>query len=123
MKRDKRIDELVQRQVEYVKANGGYACLWEADDTYNSLNFEILRAYKECHTGSKMGSVFDLGHHGIEDIPDDLRNFCCDFVVPETDDELEKLVYGIRTGHYSSNGVRLLQKAVEDLGGEWFIWY
>ena len=90
-------------QFDYVRGTGGFLALREADDTYNNLNREQLRALKMMHGRLWLGSINFFGDKrkkvmaGNEDIYEELLdqmvyNFGCDFAVPVPDKELGDLI-------------------------------
>ena len=116
---------MVKEQARYVASMGGWGAIREADEIYNGLNLDILRAYRDEYPGAVMG---DFNYEGKPDVfqsipekDEDIRNFCCDFVLPEKNKELENLIVGFRTGKGECE--KTLLASVEELGGEYFIWF
>lgn len=124
-------------QLDYVRGTGGFLALREADDTYNNLNREQLRALKMMHGRLFLGSInfhgdqrkkVVAGKEGIyEELLDQMvYNFGCDFAVPAPDKELEKLIRAWNEDERLPKklvDVEAMTGRVEQLGGINLIWY
>lgn len=124
-------------QLDYVRGTGGFLALREADDTYNNLNREQLRALKMMHGRLFLGSInfhgdqrkkVVAGKEGIyEELLDQMvYNFGCDFAVPVPDKELGDLIRawnGDERLPKRSVDVEAMTGRIEQLGGINLIWY
>lgn len=124
-------------QFDYVRGTGGFLALREADDTYNNLNREQLRALKMMHGRLFLGSInfhgdqrkkVVAGKEGIyEELLDQMvYNFGCDFATPVPDKELEDLIRAWNGDERLPKklvDVEAMTGRVEQLGGINLIWY
>ena len=124
--KDMKITEIAREQDDYVMAKGGFAGLFEADETYNNFNREIIRAYGKKYPGAVMG--FYNGQAGQDvcfaEIPEtdaQLYNFCCDFVIPYADNVLHDEIKRWREGDLSA--LRRIFDRVTAIKGSYFLWY
>lgn len=124
-------------QFDYVRGTGGYLALREADDVYNDLNREQLRALKMMHGRLFLGNINFYGDQrkkivaGEEDVYEELLdqmvyNFGCDFAIPVPDKGLEELIRAWNGDERLPKklvDVEAMTGRVEQLGGINLIWY
>lgn len=124
-------------QFDYVLGTGGYLALREADDVYNDLNREQLRALKMMYGRLFLGSInfhgdkrkkVVAGKEGVyEELLDQMvYNFGCDFAVPVPDKELEELIRAWNGDERLPKrrvDVEAMTGRIEQLGGLNMIWY
>ena len=125
----------VRRRNQYVKACGGYSNTREADDVYNDLNRSIIQAMAAdngtCYLGiiQNYGAMRKAVASGSEPVftkysGQTIETFGCDYVIPDMDDTLEKMIREFNQPGYPTN-VALLDKIMERLdviGGELLLW-
>ena len=131
----KKLVELMKKQVDYVASCGGYFSIHEADEYYNDLNREIIKAFKEEYGTSYIGSVningvpkekIESGEHDVftEYTGQFIYNSGCTFIVPCRDEILETM---IREWNCSTcSGGKIVEKIVDRIsaiGGIYFIWF
>ena len=127
-----------KKQNEYTAASGGCCGLLEADDTNNDLNLEIIQAYKMCHEHCFIGMVNicdpkkrealqrDAGKADVleEYVGQPVYNFCCDFIIPERDEKLEKMI--VEWNRPGTTGLRVqidqIMDRITTLHGIHFLW-
>lgn len=124
-------------QFDYVRGTGGFLALREADDVYNDLNREQLRALKMMHGRLFLGNINFYGDQrkkivaGEEDVYEELLdqmvyNFGCDFAIPVPDKGLEELIRAWNGDERLPKklvDVEAMTGRVEQLGGINLIWY
>jgi hypothetical protein len=124
-------------QLDYVRGTGGFLALREADDVYNDLNREQLRALKMMHGRLFLGNINFYGDQrkkivaGEEDVYEELLdqmvyNFGCDFAIPVPDKGLEELIRAWNGDERLPKklvDVEAMTGRVEQLGGINLIWY
>lgn len=126
-----------KKQHDHIRATGGYGNLREADDTYNDLNRELIRCFLMRYGKAFMGNVnfYDDKRkkivRGEESVYEEytgqmVYNFGCSFVVPNQDQELEKLIRSWNSDDKLPKDIDAVQKImnrVDRLGGIHLIWY
>lgn len=126
-----------KKQHDHIRSTGGYGELREADDTYNDLNRELIRAFKLRHGKAYMGDVNFYGDDRklvvqgkksvyTEVMDQEIYNFGCSFVVPVDDRELNWMIQGWNSDDRLPKKVEDVQKIterVDKLGGIHLIWY
>ena len=114
------IKTMMHDQMNYVYSNGGYLGIKEADDILNDSNREIIEKYKELFPDAVMGKY--TGDGDIFKKPEGrLYNFCCDFVLPGPDKDVEAnvLKWREKTDYIAlNNAINAIGKA----GGQILIW-
>lgn len=126
-----------KRQHDHIRATGGYGELREADDTYNDLNRELIRAFKLRHGKAYMGDVNFYGddrklvvqgkksvYTEVQD--QEIYNFGCSFVVPVADPELRWMIQVWNSDDRLPKkpyDVKQITERVDKLGGIHLIWY
>lgn len=118
-----RVRELIMEQERYALMNGGYDSIHEADDTYNDMNRKIIREFVKENPKAVMGkySGFPNGCFFKEIDTDELRNFCCDFVLPEPNDGIKNAID--KMGGNGFPNYALIYELITALGGVCFIWF
>jgi len=115
----------------YVTMLGGYFDIPEGDTKYNSFNIAIINAIKTGYGTAYMGHMADhytKSDNSVEEIfteynGQNLFPFCCDFVVPTKDSELEKLVKSWNESPTPNGKVfRKILTKVNSLGGVLLSW-
>ncbi len=123
----------------HIAATGGFWELREADEYYNDLNRERIKAFWMIHGVAFLGDINIHDHEKYErvragsdkDIYTEytgqlVYNFGCDFCVPAEDEELADL---IRRWNRSEQlpkrmvDVESITGKIEAIGGIQFIWY
>ena len=107
---------LLKEQRKYCLSEGGilgFFGLREADEVYNNLNIQIIKAFKE-ENGCCFIGKFNFDGQKREDIitgekscyeeytGQKVYNFGCDFIVPEADEKLAQLIKEWNTGRKAS---------------------
>lgn len=123
-------------QARYIAGIGGYLEVQEADDTYNHLNREIIKAFKMAHGVGFLGSVnyYDeerkkivAGEKSVyeEYTGQKVLNFQCSFIVPTQDETLERLIREWNAGRRCQTGPNVdeILSRVDEIGGIHIIWY
>lgn len=123
-------------QARYIAKIGGYLGVQEADDTYNHLNQEIIKAFKMAYGVGFLGSVnyYDeerkkivAGEKSVyeEYTGQKVFNFQCSFIVPTQDEELERLIREWNAGRRCQTGPNVdeILSRVDEIGGIHIIWY
>jgi len=127
-----RLAYISKMQNGYASSCGGYSGIREADDYYNDLNREQIKAFLLAHKKAFIGKI-NMERTGKE-IPvlsenecgQNVCNFGCDFVVPCEDEVLKDLIEGWNGKENQENSVTDLNEItarIEKLGGIQFIWY
>jgi len=115
----------------YVTSLGGYFEIPKGDIKYNSLNLEMINTIKTGYGTAYMGHMADCCNSentSIEEIfteynGQSLSPFCCDFVVPIKDTDLEKMVRCWNESPAANGKVfREIIKKVNSLGGVLLSW-
>lgn len=124
-----KISELKENQRKYIVLIGGMMELRETDQTYNDYNREIILAYKEEYPNAKIGYIyeplFDEDENGEifrEIVEDKVKNFCCNFVLPEPDKEVETLIRKIRETGYDYKDMIRINDKIDEMEGTRFYW-
>lgn len=120
----------------HIAKTGGLLALREADEVYNNLNREIIKAMKLRDGHTYMGSINIYQDRervisGEEDVYKEylsgpIYNFACDFCVPVKDEELrQRIIRWNREETLPKSGreVDEMTKRIEKLGGINFIWF
>jgi len=126
-------------QIKYLARTGGVLALREADEYYNDLNREQIKAFRMMHGTAFLGDINIHDHEKYKRVRDGsdeglyteytgqlVYNFGCDFCVPTEDEELAEL---IRQWNRSERlpkkmaDIDAITKKIEDIGGIQFIWY
>lgn len=131
----KTLEALLKKQRRYVVSCGGYENIREADNTYNDLNREIIKAYKVEHGSAVLGTYLYYGDEA-ERIRDgrespyteykggEVSNFSCDFILPKTDSQVTEIIRLWNSARiYRGILHSELVKRVEAVGGMMIIWY
>lgn len=124
-------------QIEHIRNTGGWLELREADEVYNDLNREKLKALKKMYGRLFLGNInyYDEKRQAIisgetsvyEELLDQpVYNFGCSFAVPTQDAELEEMIRA-----WNKDGslpkkmktVEAMTDRVEQLGGVNLIWF
>ena len=131
MKND-RLSQVIQEERQYALANGGYLGIREADDTYNSINVNIVAAIKNQYGHAFIGNInfsdierIDVcaGRMSVfkEYVGQRLYTGCCQFCVPTKDHVLEMLIR-----QYNTDGSKMDPKQIfdriEKIHGEPIYW-
>ena len=131
----KTFEALVRKQRRYVVSCGGYENIKEADDIYNDLNREIIKAYKVEHGNAVLGSYLYYGDEA-ERIRDgkespyteykdqSIANFSCDFILPKEDPYVTEIIRLWNSARiYRGMLHSELVERVEAAGGMMIVWY
>ena len=100
---DTKLQAAKQKQDEYLFFWGHLDDIPPGDKTFNDLSREIIAAYKECHGTVYLGKLIfsweeqkrlQAGEDSIytEYTGQELPAYCCNFVLPTMDDQLEAMV-------------------------------
>ena len=129
----KRFEKAKKRQLEYTASSGGILGLREADDTYNAMNREMLKHYRDSHFEAFIGRInyYDKARIDVingksiyERLNDQfIYDFGCDFVVPVEDVALSKLIRLWNEKPREIGTIEHIRQRVTDIGGEIFIWF
>ncbi len=108
-------------QNDYIRFSGGILAIRE-DETYNDLNRQIIEAFVEMTDGRAfIGKVNDSNGGEILKKPEPpFFNFCCDFIVPVKDSELEE---NIRNFRETASGVEKISERIKRLYGLDIVWF
>lgn len=129
------LEVLIDKQKKYVISCGGFNGIKEADEIYNDLNREIIKAYKEKFGSAVLGSYLYYGDEaeriktGLESpyteyTVSSLGNFSCNFILREEDSQVTELIC-LWNSSYAYRGKIFdeLVARVEALGGRMLIWF
>ena len=131
----KTLEALLKKQRRYVVSCGGYENIKEADNTYNDLNREIIKAYKVEHGSAVLGTNLYYGDEAerirdgrespyTEYTDGDVANFSCDFILPKTDSQVTEIIRLWNAARIYRGMLHCeLVKRVEAVGGMMIIWY
>lgn len=124
------------KQNIYVRSNGGYLNLREADDEYNGYNRKIIEAFCKAYGGHDHEIITGKVNPSDEGDPiyrkyklgDPIYNFSCDFVIRKENEKLEELIRNWRSGVTPLGTARTkeivtITDTIERVGGYSFIWY
>lgn len=129
---EKKMHEIMERQMDYVRSRGGYVNICEADDTYNSLNREWLKAARLAWGQLYLGSVYPIAEKDGKKLfckkvgdAEKYCNFCGMFAVTSDDPTLyELLVKWNNVGLKKSVSLwDEIADRIRYLGGELLTWY
>lgn len=120
-------------QSKYIASVGGVDCLEEADDKYNDLNRDIIKAFYKQHSKACIGSINYYDKMRTEIIlgtakavyeydGSKLCNFGCGFIIPQYSEELNDLIRQWNVNHTDAKQVEEILDKVTSLGGEFFLW-
>ena len=119
-------------QRDYAVACGGYLNIYEADDTYNGYNQEIIRAFCAVHPEAYIGKI-NYSNEDYERIlnPENpvfelydgrrIYNADIDYILPTADEELQEMIRTWNRDHKGDPG-KIVDR-IERIGGIHFIWY
>lgn len=120
---DIRLALVKKRENEYLTWCGGAFGLREADEVYNGLNREMVKAMKLRYGKCFLGSVNRTGDGEIlvEYVGQPVYNACCDFCVPEKDETLEALIREWSEKKLVKT-LDEISEHIKKMGGRNFIW-
>ena len=93
----------IKNQVDHLNATGGLGALREADDVYNDLTREKLKAFHMMHPNAVLGEINFYGEQNKQVVAGTMSvygeyfggnvpTFGCSFIIPQADVELEKMI-------------------------------
>lgn len=131
-----KLDEIVERQNDYARRQGGIYTLNEADETYNDMNREQIAAFKEKHGAEFLGNINFYGDDraavvaGEKNVYEEyvgqmVYNFECDFCVPCADEALAEIIRAWNTPGrpLALSEITHITDKIEALGGINLIWF
>lgn len=130
----KRVEDIKRKQNEYVTRCGGMDGLFEADDTYNDFNRELIAAFAEVGFESFIGKInhyedrADI-YNGVKSVYEPYKgqhiyNSGCDFIIPFDDMQLAAMIREWNTPGKMPNLsiAEQIYTRVERLGGINLLW-
>ena len=114
------------KQIQYVKAMGGYGGIREADDIYNDLNISIIKAFQKAYGKALLGNPnpFKDGDPIFWEY-NGKNTFWSSFVVSREDEKLRDMIRAWRGDTSLPKAwadVNRITKRVEEIGGELLVW-
>ena len=131
-----KVKDIVKKQNQYVRSQGGYSNIREADQTYNDMNRELIQAMADEYHTAYLGRYQFFGReklrifNGTDDVyviytGQAVDNFDTDFIVPTRDELLETMIRSFNAVGKTSN-IKLIDRIVSriyELDGHLTIWY
>lgn len=123
----KTLEDIIAIENNYIRQCGGLLNIKEADENQNTISRCKIRAFK-----NKFGKCF-LGKINRRENKPVLReyrrgkiyNFDCDFVIPEYDTELEKMIKEYNNKPYSRELIKDIERIhnkIAELNGLIILW-
>jgi len=123
----KTLEDIITIENNYIRQCGGPLNIKETDENQNAISRCKIRAFKnkfgKCFLGKINKSadepILREYKHGM------IYNFDCDFVIPEYDAGLEKMINEYNSKPYSEElmkDIKRIQNKIEQLGGLTILW-
>lgn len=125
-----------KQEALHILHTGGWLALREADETSNGLNRVLIEAIKLQYGKAFLGKINFHGEKRQKIISgegavyeeytgQELHNFCCDFVVPTADVEIEKRIrqWAAAELPLPAKLIDQITSRVEEIGGANLIWF
>ena len=115
---------LLKKQREYCISQGGILGLREADEVYNNLNIQIIKAFKTAHKNCRLVKLHpEKGEEYITEYTGQhLYNDACDAIIPNDNKALLDLLIKWDKDRLPSNFINELFTFIESNGGIIFVW-